>query len=411
MKTLSLLEVAHDGQRIGHLICEVPDVWLFRPAAAAGPVPRWSALAGEANMAVNRRAWFRGLLPDPLECARLAQRLGISVGNEFAVLGLRGEDCAGALGFARPGTATGGAPGGLAPGVGLDEGALAALARGEALAAVDSLPWLLPGDPGQFPCSLVDGRLTVAAGTADWIARTGRQGLPEAVENEALCLRVAAALGLPVPAAELRRGAVPVLLTRRVDRHLQPDRVHRRHLEDFCQLSGLHPEQAYEREGGLAVLDCAALIRRFSVAPALDIRALLGWLVLCFLAGIGQAHARTLCLVETARGPRLAIVGGLLSTHVYPGLSARMAMYIGREDRPDWIRLARWREMAEELGVGTRYLLEMLRQMATRVPLLAEAAAAELDLGETTLKVVPRILKLIGNRARQSLIALEAERE
>ncbi len=409
MKTLSTLEVAYNGDPIGHLWCEEPDRWMFRPtdgSAAATGVPAWSALALQPAGASDCRAWLRGLLPDSLECARLAQRHGVSVGNEFALLGLRGNDCQGGLSFARPGSPSRVASEWRT----VDDEVLRALVRGQRADALDSLSWLLPGDPCQFPCRFADGQIDVSAASGGWIARVGREGFDEAVENEALCMRLAAALGLPVPATTLWRGPTPVLLARRADRQEVPAGSGRRHLEDFCQLSALHPEQAYEREGGLAVLDCANLIRRYSQAPALDIRALLNWLVFCFLAGVGQAHARTLCLIESARGPRLALNGGLLSTHVYPNASERMAMYIGKEDRPDWIHLARWREMAEELGVGTRYMLELLRQMAVRLPPLADAVASDLQLPRQALKVVPRILKLITNRARQSVIALEAER-
>ena len=408
MKTLSTLEVVYNGRPLGHLLCEEPNWWTFRAADEAGAVPAWSALARPPEGAPNRRAWFRGLLPDSPECVRLAQRHGVSVGNEFALLGLRGQDCQGALSFKRPGSASAAGP---AEWQALDEESLRTLARAGHAAVTDNLPWLLPGASGQFPCRQSEDRISVSAAADSWIARVGRAGFDEAVENEALCMRVAAALGLPVPATTLlMRESQPVLLARRLDRQELPDGVQRRHLEDFCQLAGLHPEQAYEREGGLAILDCANLIRRYSQAPALDMRALLGWLVFCFLVGVGQAHARTLCLVESARGPRLALNGGLLSTHVYPHVSERMAMYIGKEDRPDWIRLARWREMAEELGVGTRYMLELLQQMTVKLPALAESVAGELQLTGPALKVVPRILKLITNRARQSLIALEAER-
>lgn len=410
IRTLSLLELSREGRLLGHLIAEAPDVWVYRAAdEAAAALPGWSALLRPPTARANQRAWFRNLLPDAPACAQLARRLGISLGNDFGLLGLCGADCRGALRLQRPGT------------TGLADAAGAAVALEQLLrwspVAADSAPpreqldfdFLLPGEAGQFPCLWQDGE-HAEDGPREWVARVGRPGLGGAVENEALCARLAEQLGLPVAPVRYLASPAPVLLIRR---HAVGDAaasgIRRLHLEDFNQLSGLHPEQAFEREGGLAVLDCVNLIRRYSAAPALDLRFLLSWLVYAFLAGLGHAHARSLGLLDTSHGPRLVICDGLLSTHVYPARSERMAMYVGREDRPDWIRPARWRELAEELGIGWRYLVELVRQMATRLPALARDTSAELALATTAPSVVPRILRLIENRCRQTLIALAAE--
>ena len=407
LRTLSLLEIVRDGRTLGHLIGEAPDVWVFRAADDADALlPAWSALRWARGAAVNQRAWFRQLLPDPASCIRLARRLGISPGNDLALLGLAGRACRGNLGVVRPGAEK--SP--RRPPRHLDPASLATLAANLVTEGLDLAPdeadFLLPGEAGQFPCSLDGERLTLAAAPR-WIARVGRPGLEEAVENEALIRRLAKSLDLPCPESTLLRLPTPVLVQRAAE--WDADEASAGHLETFGQLAGLHPEQAFEREGGLAVLDCANLIRRYSAAPALDLKALLGWLVLSFFAGMGHAHAGTLAFVDRGRGPRLTITDGWLCTQVYPALSERLAMYVGREDRPDWIRLARWRELARELGIGQRYLLELVRHMAMRVPALAQEAANELALDTRALQVLPRILRLIDNRARQALIALAAE--
>jgi len=403
-----------DGRAVGLLSCEAPDAWRFRAqAAAAQQLPAWSALAPEGAAGGSSRAWFRHLLPDGAQCVRVAQRLGVSPGHEFALLAQLGRDCQGALSLTLP-AADDAPPGTLQP---LDDAALArlasALADGIPAPELDAPECLLPGARGQFPCALVDGGVALVGGAraSAWIARLGREGLDDAVDNEALCMALATELELPVPASRRRPGPVPLLLTARLDRVELPDgSTRRRHIENFAQLAGLHPEQAYEREGGLGVRDCADLLRRHSTAPAVDLRALLRWLAYCFVLGIGQAHAQRLFLVALPTGPRLAFGGGLLSTHVYPALSERLAMSIGREDRPDWIRLARWLELAEELGVGRRYMLGLLEDLATSLPRAAERAAATLGDAARNSSVVPRILKLVANRARQTTIALAAER-
>jgi len=415
MKITPSLEVRMDGRVVGSLTCEAPDAWRFlvQPAGPAGPLPAWSALAPAGAAGVNARAWFRHLLPDGAQCVRMAQRLGVSPGHEFALLAHLGQDCQGALSLTLP-AADEAASGTLLPlGDAALAGLAAALADGAPAPELDAPDCLLPGARGQFPCALVDGGVALVGGARDsaWSARLGREGLEDAVENEALCMALAAELELPVPASRRRPGQVPLLLTARIDRIELPDgSTGRRHIENFGQLAGLHPEQAYEREGGLGIRDCAELLRRHSTAPAVDLRALLRWLAYCFLLGIGQAHSQCLFLVALPTGPRLAFGGGLLSTHVYPALSGKLAMSIGREDRPDWIRLARWLELADELGIGRRYMLGLLEDLARVLPRAAERAAATPGDAARSSTVVARILKLVANRARQTTIALAAER-
>lgn len=419
MKTRPSLAFGVDGHPAGLLLCEAPEVWRFRadPAGGAhGQLPHWSALVQEGAARGNARAWFRQLLPDAAQCVRLAHRLGVTPGHEFALLAQLGQDCQGALSLTRSGGESVPVPHGSQQPLGdVDLARLAAaLETGNAALEFDAPGCLLPGSRGQVPCVLAGEGVALVGGagnTSTWVARLGREGLEAAVDNEALCMALAAELELPVPASRHLPGTVPLLLTARLDRLESPGGIiRRRHIENFGQLAGLHPEQAYEREGGLGVSDCADLVRRHSTAPVLDLRALLRWLVYCFLAGIGQAHARHLFLVALPTGPRLAFGGGLLSTHVYPALSERMAMRIGGEDRPDWIRLARWLDMARELGVGRRYMLGLLEEMATALPRAAERAAATLGEAARTSALLPRILRLVANRARQTTIALAAER-
>lgn len=400
------LEVTRQDRRLGRLIGVNPDCWQFRAGGERDvELPAWSALARANGPEVNHRAWFRHLLPDVPTCTQLARRLGLSPGHDFALLARMGRDCRDGLALTPAGSPPRVAPARRI----LDAGTLVSFARAlppaDFAGAAAELDLLLPGDAGQFRCDLVDGQV-VLAGDNPWLARVGRPGLVEAVENEALIRHIVTALGLASAGFRLLFTPTPLLAIQRLDRD---DDGAPCHLEDFGQLAGRHPEQAFEREGGLSAHECAALVRRFSAAPALDLRVLLGWLVLSVLAGLGHAHGRSLALRETARGPRLVIGDGCLATHIHAAQSERLAMHVGREDRPDWIRPARWHELAAELGVGSRYLLAVVRDVATRLPALAAAAVHELALDTRAPQTVSRMLKLMENRARQTLIALAAE--
>ena len=55
-------------------------------------------------------------------------------------------------------------------------------------------------------------------------------------------------------------------------------------------------------------------------------------------------------------------------------------------------------------------MLGLLEEMATALPRAAERAAATLGEAARTSALLPRILRLVANRARQTTIALAAER-
>lgn len=415
---LNSLELSIRGERAGHLVQLAPDQWVFRFDDGLGQRlsrSNWT-LTGEHRsveaLAQNSRVWFRNLLPDVSTCVTLALRLGISVGNDFAILGLLGRDCQGTVSFRRPGEPEK-TDGNWRLFTESDAArAAASLRSGNLTDELCLMPYLLPGDRSTLACRLNNEQIDIGGYPTSHIARLGRGTLEEAVENEAFCMRVAAALGLPVAQTIYKPGLAPMLLTQRSDRTvLRTGEIKTCHLEDFCQLAGLYPEQCFEREGGLAIVDCVNIIRRYSVVPALDIRAVLHWLVFAYLVGNGYAHAKSLNLVGTSRGPRLGQFSGLFSSHVYSDLSDKMAMYIGREDRPDWILPDRWREMAVELGLGKRYVVDTVKHLAATMMKIAPAIAAEFTKYNGPRLIIPRIVNLIAKRARQISIALEAERK
>jgi serine/threonine-protein kinase HipA len=181
------------------------------------------------------------------------------------------------------------------------------------------------------------------------------------------------------------------------------------HMEDFCQLMGVSPEQKYERERGLGAIDCLNCIKRYSSVPAPDMRAFLRWLAFCYLIGYGGGHAKQLAIRHLPDGPRLAPFYGLMSTHVYDALNDRMAMSIGGEDRPDWLIPARWREFAQQAEIRGSYVLSILRDLAERMPSASALVAERFQRRHGFAAIIRDIRRLIEQRARQALVSLEAE--
>ena len=413
------LAVAYDGEPIGHLVEEDTGSWAFvyRPEFVSGPrgartlglnfPPRTEAYRGPELMSL-----FRNFLPGGSIRRQLCQRLGISEGNDFGLLGALGGDCPGALTLAQPADQ-------VRPQASvvrlLSEQELrhvvAALPHQPLLSDVEGARFCLPGERHKFPVRVENDTLGVALGDilSSHVVKPGRADLRESVMNEAFCLELAQASGLASINARVRHGAVTVLVAERIDRVSREGSWGAVHMEDFCQLAGVPPECKFEREGGLSFADCLAVIRRYSCVPALDMRTFLRWVMLCYLIGDGAGHAKQLLMLHRADGPRLAPFFGLMSTHVYPELNRRLAMRIGGEDRPDWLLPARWRAAAQNAGIRSSYVLELLRDMAMSLPVLAGSVAEDFQRRNGFATVIRDIRQLIAQRARQVIVALEAE--
>jgi serine/threonine-protein kinase HipA len=288
--------------------------------------------------------------------------------------------------------------------------AMAVLPMHPLFAEADALSATLPGDFDKLPVGLAAGQVTLCSGShlSSHVLKPARPGLRESVFNEAFVMALAAA-GLPVADCEIIHGQLAVLCVKRVDRRTDgPTRA--LHMEDFCQVVGLPATHKYQREGGLAVRELATLLHRYSCAPAQDLRQLMHWLLFSFLVGFGAAHAKQLALLYGAQGPRLAPFFGIWSTHVYNEMNHRLGFAIGGEDRPDWLTAARWTACAEDAGIRPAYLLEELRRLAQVLPRLAGEVAEQFQRRNGFANVIRQIRVLLEQRARQALVALEAER-
>ena len=414
----AILELRLAGALLGQLEQHAPDYWSYRAVVAGPPAAFglfWSIrqlTSMPENKTKNVRAWFRHLLLDTHTCGQLAQRLGFSSGNDFALLGALGTEAPGALSLRPPGKLA--RPLGAA--VCLDAGELAAwvTALGQARLGPHIAEVTGPVDAGCVAlCHTAEGWFYPEAGRPSnvWV-RGGRHGWEDAAHNEAFCLLLAARAGVPVVRSEWLQSPGPWLLTHRADRRLdgQGDTEALWHEESFAQIAGLPPEQAFEREGGLGLAECASVIRRHSAIPALDLRALLRWVIFNHLVGNGLATARDLRFSYGAQGPVLAPFANLLSTHVYAQMSDRLGMMIGQEDRPDWVRPARWRELAEQLDLNAHYVLALVGELALAMPGWVEAQAQTWRARHGWPPVLARVQELTLKRARQLTVSLEAER-
>jgi serine/threonine-protein kinase HipA len=220
--------------------------------------------------------------------------------------------------------------------------------------------------------------LNVAAATTH-IIKPELSGFPGLVDNEAFCMELARAVELPVATVVKRRTAssVPYLLVERYDRDLTADPIRRLHQEDCCQALGRPSDRKYQSEGGPSVVEIVKLLRLCSPMASRDLPTLWRALVLNWLIGNCDAHAKNYSLLYDTGDPVLAPLYDLVSTTIYPPLTRRLAMSIDGARRIDEVTVAAWRTLAAELGFNRRFAPRTTGVMVERVVEEAGRLAAQ----------------------------------
>ena len=332
------------------------------------------------------RPFFGGLLPEESQRDAAAQALGVSRGNDFALLDGLGGDVAGALQLLPPGEIP------IVPG---HDQKPTLLNDADLMRVLDALPArpLLAGEKGlrlslagaqsKVPVVLINGAVALPAPgqPTTHILKPPISRFTATTENEAFVMRLAAALGLEVAPVEARvvHGRT-FLLVQRYDRAIRDNgSVRRIHQEDFCQALGVPPETKYAGEGGPTFKDCFALLRNVASRPAIDVLKLLDAVIFNVIAGNADAHGKNFSILYDDEGPRLAPLYDLLTTVAYPDLSPKFAMKIGNRATLAELDAKGWTTFAADAGLG----LPLIRR---RVVEISEGAIARAN--EVAAKLV-----------------------
>ena len=265
--------------------------------------------------------FFENMLPEGPALERMAALAGVRPVDTYGILAAFGRDCAGAIMML---------PGGDRPG-GNESSGYSPVTPGDlerVISALDVAPLAAAPERGFRP-SLAGFQRKALLGRADdgtWQLPSGdapstwilKPDGPHAIAaNEATCLRLAAACGLPVPESELLDVAgLPVLAVKRYDRQDAPvgDIPGRVHQEDGCQATAMPPGLKYEEQGGPALRDFADVIRNFG--DPRDVTGLLRRTTFNMTIGNADAHAKNFSLLHEPGVPviRLAPLYDVLST-------------------------------------------------------------------------------------------------
>jgi serine/threonine-protein kinase HipA len=340
------------------------------------------------------RPYLEGLLPDnDWILRRWGSQFHVSARNPFTLLAHVGEDCAGAVQFCHPDRVVELQANADPPVRWLAETEIAATLRelrtGNATGRVAADPgyFSLPGAQPKTALLYQDGRWGIPSGRTPTthILKPPLGDLEGFAENEHLCLRLAAALGLPVARSEVRRfdGEIAIVVER-YDRIEVDGRIVRVHQEDFCQALSVPPRIKYEAEGGPGARAMAEVLRDFSSAPEEDLDTLLTAFVLNWVIGGTDAHAKNFSLLIAARQVRLAPLYDVASVLPYPRRiplqKANLALRVGGEYRLAKIGRRHWERLVGEMGLGVdavERVRDVVRDVPGRMEEVCVAARAE----------------------------------
>ena len=384
--------------------------WLER--ADALPLSPRLPLQAEASHGDEVVFFFSNLLPEGPVLDTLLQLRRLPRGNVYRLLEAFGRECAGAFAIVVEEEAGEAAPTGRYreyPRSELIEDLTRLRENIPLLGSHADLRLSLAGAQNKIPLRYADGQLWLpeAGAASTHLLKPSLQParlFPDSVLNEAFCLRLAGELGLPVPAVTVLRDPEPLLLVERYDRHIVDGQVRRLHQLDLCQLAGTLPASKYEADGGPGFRQCFGLIDELSAAPAVDRLRLVDAILINFLLGNADAHAKNFSMLYGSDAQlRLAPAYDLLATGYWPQLGDRMAMAIGRERRPDWVMARHWQRFCDDAGLNPTQLRRRALDLAARALALHEEIAHALDAPPKLLQYMGAKLRERGDRLQKRL--------
>ena len=394
----------------------------WREARGAYPLSLSMPLAAAEHGHAPVDAFLWGLLPDNATVLdRWAKRFQVSARSPFALMAHVGEDCAGAVQFVRPDRLEAVIGQGPAEVEWLDESGVAGRLR--ALRS-DHAAWRSPRDTGQFSLAgaqpktallLEEGRWGVPAGRTPTthILKPPTGTFDGHAENEHLCMRLAAALGLSTARSEVARFKDEVaIVVERYDRRRTPSGFVRVHQEDMCQALGIIPSLKYQNEGGPGAEEIVKLLRAVSSRPEEDVGRFCDALAFNWLIGGTDAHAKNYSLLIGAGArARLAPLYDVASILPYDDIDlnkAKLAMRIGREYRLRDIGVRHWARLAEALRLDPEALRDRLLELAKEIPDHLRVIRREAERAGLVHPLIGKLGDVLISRAERCAEALDA---
>jgi serine/threonine-protein kinase HipA len=145
-------------------------------------------------------------------------------------------------------------------------------------------------------------------------------------------MRLAAVVGLNVPAVDIIEGESPLFVVERFDRVQTKTGISRIHQQDFCQAQGITSLKKYKSDRGPTFADNYNLVKAHSSAPIPDLNQLLKWLIYNLVIGNNDSHSKNLAFLQKEEEVRLAPFYDLLSTSIYKEIGQNFVFKIGGQN-------------------------------------------------------------------------------
>lgn len=340
-----------------------------------------------------------GLLPeDPITRKRVAADAGISPNSPFALLGVIGLDCPGAVQFSPPDTD---------------------ILREEQLIPIDDREiarrlkagrkegsgwiaenehWSLGGQQEKFALRKRGGKWFSCEGSAatTHIFKSGVRGLSHQALNEYVCMRLAAECGIDSARVEYLEfedaGTIePAIVVERYDRTFNGGAVSRIHQEDFCQALSCLPENKYSMDGGPSCGDCISLLKSTGHEARENVARFLQMLLFNYLIAATDGHAKNYSLMLEPDGSHrlapmydVASIAPYVNTRDWRNKPPKLAMSIGGENRVGRVSAGNIDRMVElcgltDLGVTVDGCMRLMTLYADLIPDKLEAVFDDLS--------------------------------
>ena len=230
-------------------------------------------------------------------------------------------------------------------------------------------------------------------------------------ENEHLCLALARAQGLPAARSEVRMfGNEQAIVVERYDRVRLAGSIRRLHQEDMCQLLGLPPTKKHQNEGGPGCAELSEAIRTHSAAPVDDAWTFARALMLNWIVGGTDAHAKNFSMLIGPRGRgRLAPLYDMASMLPYDADPERlkMATRIGGRYLLNEVGSRHWARFAKDVRLPPAEVLDMGKAMAETMPATVAECVDDARANGLDRPILPRMVELLIARSHSCARVLE----
>ncbi|MES2352859.1 MAG: HipA domain-containing protein [Pseudomonadota bacterium] len=272
----------------------------------------------------------------------------------------------------------------------------------------DKLPLFVEGEALADGLCLMDGQL---ASTHILKPEPGEGRLKCLVANEHFCMKLAAAVKLPVAAVSILRTPLVLLAVERFDRVRTTESVRKVHIIDGCQALDLPVTHKYERNLGSGpevshIRDGVSFEKLFALARNSANKAftewhLMRWALFQYLIGNGDGHGKNVSFFCHANGLDLAPFYDLVSIVPYTDADYEPPMGIGDEFSLRELSSSAWTEFARLCGIDRRLLASEMKEFSKLASREASKLATDIVYVDDERPIVASIASFVAKQGER----------